>query len=124
MPIYSVTIEVSLPDIALADLDRLPSYYELFEIIEAKHSISEEDRAFEQLLFTWGIVVCGSNIRVCLLGPNKAMFALKVIDITTRLGREAFIEFLINYSFCDTDQLGLDLTMDYLEDIKCWKAKS
>ncbi|KAJ1675462.1 hypothetical protein EV182_001214 [Spiromyces aspiralis] len=82
-------IEVS-PDTVLADLDRLLSYYELFAVIEAKCSISGEDEAFEQLLvytqqvyalqhdrwFTWDVVVCGSNVRVCLLGPNEAIWGL------------------------------------------------
>ncbi|KAJ1675569.1 hypothetical protein EV182_001010, partial [Spiromyces aspiralis] len=40
-------IEVSLPDTALADLDRSLSYYELFTVIEAKCSMSEEDKVFK-----------------------------------------------------------------------------
>ncbi|KAJ1680187.1 hypothetical protein EV182_000512, partial [Spiromyces aspiralis] len=31
--------------------------------------------------------------------------------------------FLVNCSFCDTDQLGLDPTMTYLKHIKCWKIE-
>ncbi|KAJ1676321.1 hypothetical protein EV182_008427, partial [Spiromyces aspiralis] len=42
-------VEVS-PDGILAELDKSPSYYELFAVIEAKCSVSKEDRAFSQLL--------------------------------------------------------------------------
>ncbi|KAJ1676264.1 hypothetical protein EV182_008539, partial [Spiromyces aspiralis] len=86
-------VEVS-PDGTLADLDKPSSYYELFAVIEAKRSVSGDDRAFEQLLlytrqlyalqhdrrFAWGVVVCGSSVRVCLLGPNEAVFASTVMD--------------------------------------------
>ncbi|KAJ1680396.1 Pre-mRNA-splicing factor 38A [Spiromyces aspiralis] len=129
-------VEVS-PRATLVDLDKPPSYYELFAVLEAKGSVSEENRAFEQLLvytrqvyalqhdrrFAWGVAVCGSSVRVCLLGPNEAVFASKVMDVATKPGREAFVEFLVNCSFCDTDQLGLDPTMTYLEDIECWKIE-
>ncbi|KAJ1680301.1 hypothetical protein EV182_000287 [Spiromyces aspiralis] len=71
------------------NLAKSPSYYELFAVIEAKRSVSGEDEAFEQLLvytrrFAWGVVVCGSSVRICLLGPNEAMFVLKVMDVATR----------------------------------------
>ncbi|KAJ1675385.1 hypothetical protein EV182_001372 [Spiromyces aspiralis] len=126
-------VEVS-PDGTLA---KSPSYYELFAVIEAKCSVSKGNRAFEQLLmytrqlyasqhdrrFAWGVVVCGSHVRVCLLGPNKAVFASTVMDVATGPGRKTFVEFLVNCSFCDIDQLGLDPTMTYLEDIKCWKIE-
>ncbi|KAJ1673174.1 hypothetical protein EV182_005752 [Spiromyces aspiralis] len=129
-------IEVS-PDTILASLDKSPSYYEHFAVIEAKHSMSEEDRVFEQLLvytwqlytlqhnrqFVWGVVVYSSNIRVCLLSPNEAVFSSTAMDVATGPGREAFIGSLVNCSFCDINQLGLDLTMTYLEDIKCWKIE-
>ncbi|KAJ1674340.1 hypothetical protein EV182_003480 [Spiromyces aspiralis] len=137
----SIRINVKLIEVlldgTLAKVDKPPSYYELFAVIEAKCSMSKENRAFEQLLvytqqlytlqhnrrFAWGMVVCGSHIRVCLLGPNEAMFASKVMDIATKPGRKTFVEFLINCSFCDIDQLGLDPTMTYLKDIKCWKIE-
>ncbi|KAJ1669932.1 hypothetical protein EV182_008519, partial [Spiromyces aspiralis] len=104
-------VEVS-PRAALANLDKSPSYYELFAVLEAKGSVSKEDRAFEQLLvytrqlyasqrdrrFAWGVVVCGSSVRVCLLGPNEAVFASTVLDIATEPGRKAFVEFLVNCS--------------------------
>ncbi|KAJ1673199.1 hypothetical protein EV182_005704 [Spiromyces aspiralis] len=99
-----------------SNLAKSPSYYELFAVIEAKRSMSGEDKAFEQLL----VYTC---IRVCLLGPNEAVFASMVMDVTTKPGRKAFVEFLVNCSFCDTDQLGLDPTMTYLEDIKCWRIE-
>ncbi|KAJ1675037.1 hypothetical protein EV182_002059, partial [Spiromyces aspiralis] len=129
-------VEVS-PDGTLANVAKSPSYYELFAVIEAKCSVSGEDRAFEQLLvytrqlyasqhdrrFVWGVVVCGSSVRVCLLGPNEPVFASTVMDVATGPGREAFVEFLVNCSSCDTDQLGLDPTVTYLEDIECWKIE-
>ncbi|KAJ1675792.1 hypothetical protein EV182_000570 [Spiromyces aspiralis] len=107
------------------------------QLIEAKCSVSGEDEAFEQLLlytrrlyalqhdrrFGWGVVVCGSSVRVCLLGPNEAVFASTVMDVATGPGRKAFVEFLVNCSFCDIDQLGLDPTMTYLKHIKCWKIE-
>ncbi|KAJ1680178.1 hypothetical protein EV182_000538 [Spiromyces aspiralis] len=66
-----------------ANLAKSPSYYELFAVIEAKCSMSEEDRAFEQLLVytqSWMLPQ----------GP----------------GREVFVEFLINCSsFCGTNNL-------------------
>ncbi|KAJ1669645.1 hypothetical protein EV182_008666, partial [Spiromyces aspiralis] len=81
--------------------------------------VSGEDRAFEQLLaytrrlyalqhdrrFAWGVVVCGSSVRVCLLDPNEAVFASTVMDVATGPGREAFVEFLVNCSFCNTKNL-------------------
>ncbi|KAJ1675590.1 hypothetical protein EV182_000971, partial [Spiromyces aspiralis] len=42
-------VEVS-PDGTLANVAKSPSYYELFAIIEAKRSVSKENRVFEQLL--------------------------------------------------------------------------
>ncbi|KAJ1679593.1 hypothetical protein EV182_001729, partial [Spiromyces aspiralis] len=129
-------VEVS-PGAALANLDKSPSYYDLFAVIEAKRSVSGEDRAFEQLLvytrqlyalqhdrrFAWGVIVCGSHIRVCLFSPNEAVFASTVMDVATKPGRKAFVEFLVNCSFCDIDQLGLDPTVTYLKHIKCWKIE-
>ncbi|KAJ1674495.1 hypothetical protein EV182_003163, partial [Spiromyces aspiralis] len=129
-------VEVS-PDGTLAKVDKPPSYYELFAVIEAKCSVSGEDRAFEQLLvytrqlyalqhdrrFAWGVIVCGSHVRVCLLGPNEVVFASKIMDVATKPGRKTFVEFLVNCSSCDTDQLGLDPTVTYLEDIECWKIE-
>ncbi|KAJ1675629.1 hypothetical protein EV182_000891 [Spiromyces aspiralis] len=129
-------VEVS-PDGTLANVAKSPSYYELFAVIEAKRSVSGEDEAFEQLLlytrqlyalqhdrrFAWGVVVCGSHVRVCLLGLNEPVFASTVMDVATGPGRKAFVEFLVNCSFCDIDQLGLDPTMTYLKHIKCWKIE-
>ncbi|KAJ1673231.1 hypothetical protein EV182_005641, partial [Spiromyces aspiralis] len=129
-------VEVS-PGTALIDLDKSPGYYELFAVLEAKGSVSKETRVFEQLLvytrqlyalqhdrrFAWGVVVCGSSVRVCLLSPNEPVFASTVMNVATRPGRKAFVEFLVNCSFCDTDQLGLDPTMIYLKHIKCWKIE-
>ncbi|KAJ1676194.1 hypothetical protein EV182_008672, partial [Spiromyces aspiralis] len=45
------------------------------------------------------------------------------MDVATRPGRKTFVEFLVDCSFCDIDQLGLDPTMIYLEDIECWKIE-
>ncbi|KAJ1675920.1 hypothetical protein EV182_000307, partial [Spiromyces aspiralis] len=118
-------VEMS-PDGTLAELDKSPGCYELFAVIEAKCSVSGEDEAFEQLLlytrqlyalqhdrrFAWGVIVCGSSVRVCLLGPNEAVFASTVMDVATGPGRKAFVEFLVNCSFCDTNNLyrGLPIT--------------
>ncbi|KAJ1675625.1 hypothetical protein EV182_000901 [Spiromyces aspiralis] len=58
------------------------------------------------------MVVCGSNVRVCLLGSNNAVFTLMVMDVAMKPGREAFVEFLVNCTFCDTNNLycGLPIT--------------
>ncbi|KAJ1675946.1 hypothetical protein EV182_000273 [Spiromyces aspiralis] len=73
-----------------SNLAKSPSYYELFAVIEAKRSVSGEDEAFEQLLVytrSW-------------TSPQEP-------------GREAFVELLVNCSFCDTNNLyhGLPITI-------------
>ncbi|KAJ1676609.1 hypothetical protein EV182_007844, partial [Spiromyces aspiralis] len=46
-------VEMS-PDETLANVAKSPSYYELFTVLEAKGSVSKENRVFEQLLvYTW-----------------------------------------------------------------------
>ncbi|KAJ2746568.1 hypothetical protein GGI19_006404, partial [Coemansia pectinata] len=110
------------------------SYYQLRAIFEVKKCKDDIDKAFAQLYeytrqmfaeqhnlrFAWGFAVCAGDVRLCHFGPSKAVSS-KPMDVATREGRRAFIEFLVNMSLCDDSQLGRDPTMRYLSELRCWQ---
>ncbi|KAJ2708671.1 hypothetical protein H4R19_004635 [Coemansia spiralis] len=45
--------------------------------------------------FLWGLTVCGTRVRACLLG-NDGIYASKCADVSTPAGRGQFVELLVN----------------------------
>ncbi|KAJ2485003.1 hypothetical protein IWW37_006056, partial [Coemansia sp. RSA 2050] len=124
------------PDSKARALRGQVSYYELLAVIEAKvkDGNSGFEQAFKQLIvytrqmfqqqhnlrFAWGITASGRDARVCHFGPDKAVSS-RPMSVATADGRRAFIEVLVNWSFCEKSQLGHDSTMEYMSDLKCWQ---
>lgn len=70
--------------------------------------------------FVWGFVVRGSKVEI---KRSNFMFSgiTNPFDISTSVGREFLIEFLVNMSYCEEYKLGFDPTVKYLPDLNCWQ---
>ncbi|KAJ2782860.1 hypothetical protein H4R18_002009 [Coemansia javaensis] len=113
-------------------------YINLFAILEAKigTSPSSAAAAHAQLFqytrmvyetqydrrFAWGVTVCGTGVRVCVLGPNFAA-ASPCISLATEDGRAALVRLLVRWSFCEEHQLGYDPSIAYEPDSACWSIQ-
>ncbi|KAJ1814612.1 hypothetical protein LPJ60_005987, partial [Coemansia sp. RSA 2675] len=111
-----------------------PRYYDLLAVLEAKVKDGDFKDAFQQLVgytrqmfqeqhtlrFAWGLTVSGRNVRVCHFGPDKATSS-RPMSVSSLDGRRAFVETLVNWSFCEQSQLGRDPTMAYLPELGCWE---
>ncbi|KAJ2689047.1 hypothetical protein IWW39_001769 [Coemansia spiralis] len=111
-----------------------PRYYDLLAVLEAKVKDDGFKGAFQQLVgytrqmfqeqhtlrFAWGLTVSGRNVRVCHFGPDKATSS-RPMSVSSLDGRRAFVETLVNWSFCEQSQLGRDPTMAYLPELGCWE---
>ncbi|KAJ2713240.1 hypothetical protein H4R19_002351 [Coemansia spiralis] len=69
--------------------------------------------------FLWGLTVCGTRVRVCLLG-NDGIYASKYVDVSTPAGRGQFVELLVNWSLCESARLGYDSTMRHSSNGGGW----
>lgn len=68
--------------------------------------------------FQWGLMVEGTLVYLTLLGPGVALISNKM-DLASEVGQEKFIRFLVNWAYCDEEQLGYDPSMVYSEQLKC-----
>ncbi|KAJ2770554.1 hypothetical protein IWQ56_002121 [Coemansia nantahalensis] len=101
-----------------------PDYAMALCLIEAKYSQNGQTDAYEQLArysrniygsqphrrFLWGLTVCGTLVRACLLGNDK-IYASKVVDVASREGREQLVGLFVNWSLCESTRVGYDPTM-------------
>ncbi|KAJ2517915.1 hypothetical protein H4217_003658 [Coemansia sp. RSA 1939] len=62
--------------------------------------------------FVWGIAMCSSVLQSCVFGSNYAA-ASENMDIAVSSGRKAFVQLLVNWSFCESHKLGYDPTISY-----------
>ncbi|KAJ2012903.1 hypothetical protein GGI06_003996, partial [Coemansia sp. S85] len=95
-----------------------PLYYELLVVLGAKVMDGNFKGAFKQLVgytrqmfqkqhtlrFAWGLTVSGRNVRVCHFGSDKATSSCPM-SVSSLDGRRAFVETLVNWSFCEQSQL-------------------
>ncbi|KAJ2752148.1 hypothetical protein H4S06_003988 [Coemansia sp. BCRC 34490] len=116
----------------------MPNYARMLALIEAKNSSTEKLQcdAYAQLFkysrhmfvnqhdrrFVWGLTVCGTVFRVCLLG-FKRMVSSAPIDVATSDGRETLVGWLANMSLCERDRLGYDPTLNYNAQDRRWEIK-
>ncbi|KAJ2662147.1 hypothetical protein IWW48_002043 [Coemansia sp. RSA 1200] len=114
-------------------------YTKMLALIEAKNSNTEKMQcdAYTQLFkyshhifvnqhdrrFVWGLTVCGTVFRVCLLG-FKRMVSSAPIDVATSEGRETLVKWLANISLCEGDRLGYDPTLYYNARDRRWEIKT
>ncbi|KAJ2799402.1 hypothetical protein H4R21_003561 [Coemansia helicoidea] len=101
-----------------------PDYAMALCLIEAKYSQNDQTDAYEQLArysrniygsqphrrFLWGLTVCGTLVRVCLLGNDK-IYASKAVDVSEPVGREQLVGLFVNWSLCESTRVGYDPTM-------------
>ncbi|KAJ1661549.1 hypothetical protein EV178_006546, partial [Coemansia sp. RSA 1646] len=101
-----------------------PDYSDMLALVEVKTSLSMENDAYEQLYkysrniyacqpnrrFVWGLTVCGSTIRICLLN-NDRLVVSDPIDIASTSGRKRFVEWL-----------GYDPTLYYNSGANRWEV--
>ncbi|KAJ2774362.1 hypothetical protein IWQ56_000610 [Coemansia nantahalensis] len=60
--------------------------------------------------FLWGLTVCGTYVRSCLLS-NDNIYASRCVDVSGPEGREHFVELLVNWSMCESPRAGYDPTI-------------
>ncbi|KAJ2715597.1 hypothetical protein H4R19_001119, partial [Coemansia spiralis] len=70
--------------------------------------------------FLWGLTVCGTRVRACLLG-NDGIYASKYADVSTPAGRGQFAELLVSWSLCESAHLGYDSMMRPTRNSGGWK---
>ncbi|KAJ2776092.1 hypothetical protein H4R18_005855 [Coemansia javaensis] len=141
-------LDSDVPDLPLESMPRMPrlshcqadadrtGYINLFAVLEAKASANDATAAYTQLFkytrmvyesqydrrFAWGVTVCGTGVRVCVLGPNFAA-ASPCISLATEDGRAALVRLLVRWSFCEEHQLGYDPSIAYEPDSACWSIQ-
>ncbi|KAJ2758024.1 hypothetical protein IWQ56_006113, partial [Coemansia nantahalensis] len=101
-----------------------PNYGAALCLVEARFDPDNQKQAYEQLImhsrniyavqphrrFLWGLTVCGTYVRACLLS-NDNIYASKVVDVSGPEGREHFVELLVNWSMCESPRAGYDPTI-------------
>ncbi|KAJ1841027.1 hypothetical protein LPJ70_004387, partial [Coemansia sp. RSA 2708] len=70
--------------------------------------------------FIWGLVCCGSEVRVCIFSNYRA-FASPAIDMTNEAGRSELVRLLVGWSLCDNDRLGYDDTIVWDSELQCYE---
>ncbi|KAJ2659005.1 hypothetical protein IWW48_003714, partial [Coemansia sp. RSA 1200] len=114
------------------------SYADLLLVVEAKQSNTRTnfDKAYVQLFrytrkiyetqhnrrFAWGMVVCGTQVQVCVFGPNYAM-ASPSIDMVDSEDCAKLVGLLVNWSFCEDHILGYDTSLTFIDEHGCWEIK-
>ncbi|KAJ2783206.1 hypothetical protein GGI15_002670, partial [Coemansia interrupta] len=68
----------------------------------------------------WGATLCGNTVRVIFFGPDYALSSAGM-DLLSASGRRGFVEYLVNWSFCERRCLGYDPTFEWMAEQKCWK---
>ncbi|KAJ2084860.1 hypothetical protein IW138_006561, partial [Coemansia sp. RSA 986] len=117
----------------------MPSYSKMLALIEAKRSSNNQSQqdAYAQLFkysrhiyvnqhdrrFVWGLTVCDSSFRICLLG-YKRMLSSAPIDVATPDGRETLVKWLANMSLYERDRLGYDPTLYFNSEKRRWEIKA
>ncbi|KAJ2801524.1 hypothetical protein H4R21_002768 [Coemansia helicoidea] len=102
-----------------------PDYAVALCLIEAKYGQNGQTDAYAQLVmysrniygsqphrrFLWGLTVCGTLVRACLLGHDK-IYASKAVDVASPVGRELLVGLFVNWSLCESTRVGYDPTME------------
>ncbi|KAJ1850809.1 hypothetical protein LPJ76_006336, partial [Coemansia sp. RSA 638] len=103
-------------------------------LVELKRYLTEQAKAYMQLVlytrnlfgtqpnrrFAWGLTVCGTTVRACLLVHDKVLSS-EAMDVSTSDGRRTFVTLLTNWSMCESWRLGYDPTIRYDADLKHWE---
>ncbi|KAJ2762487.1 hypothetical protein H4S06_000636 [Coemansia sp. BCRC 34490] len=109
-----------------AKLEERPEIADTFAYMELKYRKKNMDDALAQLFrytkeiymaqhdrrFVWGIAMCSSVLQSCVFGSNYAATS-ENMDIAAPAGRKAFVQLLVNWSFCESHKLGYDPTISY-----------
>ncbi|KAJ2654227.1 hypothetical protein IWW48_006243, partial [Coemansia sp. RSA 1200] len=118
---YQVGTSIKLPETMN---NQSPKLIDTFALIEVKTSQDSIDNAMPQLFrysrgiykeqynrrFVWGLAVSGRLVKIVFFGPNYAL-ASPVIDLGQTEGRKQLVHLLVNWSFCESHQLGYDPTI-------------
>ncbi|KAJ2515589.1 hypothetical protein H4217_005086 [Coemansia sp. RSA 1939] len=118
---YQVGTSIKLPE---TTNNQSPKLIDTFALIEVKTSQDSIDNAMPQLFrysrgiyeeqynrrFVWGLAVSGRLAKIVFFGPNYAL-ASPVIDLGQTEGRKQLVHLLVNWSFCESHQLGYDPTI-------------
>ncbi|KAJ2757983.1 hypothetical protein IWQ57_006952, partial [Coemansia nantahalensis] len=94
-------------------------------LVEARFDPDDQKQAYEQLAmhsrniyeeqlhrrFLWGLTVCGTLVRACLL-MNDKIYASKAVDVASPVGRELLVGLFVNWSLCESTRVGYDPTME------------
>ncbi|KAJ2773811.1 hypothetical protein IWQ57_001119 [Coemansia nantahalensis] len=121
-------------------------YADAFAILEAKGERESSARgrdstlgpatkdAFVQLLdytrhlysnqvdrrYAWGLTQCRAEARACFM-LHDCVLATHAMDLRSEDGRREFVRLIVDWSTCEYHQLGLDPTIQWLEELGCWE---
>ncbi|KAJ2804884.1 hypothetical protein H4R20_002322, partial [Coemansia guatemalensis] len=117
-------------------LPETPDYWKMLAVIEVKRDAKRGnvDGAYAQLFgytrniyynqpdrrFAWGLICCGSTVNACIF-DNYKVYASPDIDVTSAAGRREFVRLLVGWSLCRRQQLGYDETIQYMEELNCYR---
>ncbi|PIA14155.1 hypothetical protein COEREDRAFT_17080 [Coemansia reversa NRRL 1564] len=127
------TIFVSRTNTLEAETLERVKYRSAFALTEIKTSSRLLNDAYKQLLrytrqvyatqhnrrFAWGFVLCGTIAKVVLFTHDLAI-ASDSMDLAESSGRGAFINLLVDFSYCEENQLGYDSTITWDTQLNCW----
>ncbi|KAJ2770111.1 hypothetical protein IWQ57_002808 [Coemansia nantahalensis] len=72
------------------------------------------------LRFAWGLTQYRNEARACLF-VNSGAIASHAMDLRTPAGRGELVQLLVDWSLCELHQLGVDPTIRYRSDLRCWQ---
>ncbi|KAJ2082036.1 hypothetical protein H4R24_001895 [Coemansia sp. RSA 988] len=117
-------------------LPETPDYWKMLAVIEVKRDTKRAnvDGAYAQLFgytrniyynqpdrrFAWGLICCGSTVNACIFDKYK-VYASPDIDVTSIAGRRELMRLLVGWSLCRRQQLGYDETIQYMEELNCYR---
>ncbi|KAJ1718320.1 hypothetical protein LPJ53_006577, partial [Coemansia erecta] len=71
----------------------------------------------------WGATLCESIVRVSYFGHDYVLSSAGM-DLLTASGRRSFVEYLVNWSFCERHCLGYDPTIEWMSKQQCWRISA
>ncbi|KAJ2610374.1 hypothetical protein H4S08_003648 [Coemansia sp. RSA 1365] len=113
-----------------------PDYWKMLAVIKVKRDAKRgnAEGAYAQLFgytrniyynqpdrrFAWGLICCGSTVNACIFDKYK-VYASPDIEMTSAAGRKEFVRLLVGWSLCRKQQLGYDETIQYMEELGCYR---
>ncbi|KAJ2769508.1 hypothetical protein IWQ57_003073, partial [Coemansia nantahalensis] len=72
--------------------------------------------------YAWGLTQCRAEARACFM-LHDCVLATHAMDLRSEDGRREFVRLIVDWSTCEYHQLGLDPTIQWLEELGCWQVE-